>query len=138
MTAQALREEEMAKCAADAVYFVRNYVCLEDKDASQLVQPFDLWPQQEELLRSLCDHRLNIILKARQLGVTWLALALAAHTMLFRAGRTVVCFSRAEEEAKELVRRLGVIFGAMPRSWPRTAACRRGGRGRCGRRRAWR
>lgn len=114
MTAQALREEEMAKCAADAVYFVRNYVCLEDKDASQLVQPFDLWPQQEELLRSLCEHRLNIILKARQLGVTWLALALAAHTMLFRAGRTVVCFSRAEEEAKELVRRLGVIFGAMP------------------------
>ena len=27
----------------------------------------------------------------------------------------MVCISRAENEARELVRRLGVIFGAMPR-----------------------
>ena len=108
------RKQIFEKCASDVVFYVRNFVNIECKHTDELIQRFDLWPMQEEALLSMYEHRLNVILKARQLGITWLALALATHTMLFRTGRTVICLSRAEEEAKELIRRTAVIFTNMP------------------------
>ncbi len=108
------RKQIFEKCASDVVFYVRNFVNIECKHTDELIQRFDLWPMQEEALLSMYEHRLNVILKARQLGITWLALALATHTMLCRTGRTVICLSRAEEEAKELIRRTAVIFTNMP------------------------
>ena len=114
MTPHELREKTVALCRQDPVFFTKNFVHIEDKDAAELVQPFRLWPMQEDALRQLHAHRLNVILKARQLGITWLALSVAAWTVALFSGRTVVCFSRAEEEAKELVRRMVVILRHMP------------------------
>ena len=114
MTAQELREKTVALCREDPVFFTKTFVHIEDKDAEELIQPFQLWPAQEEALRSMHAHRLNVILKARQLGITWLALSVAAWLLVLFTGRTVVCFSRAEEEAKELVRRMVVILRNMP------------------------
>ena len=76
--------------------------------------PFDLWPGQERALAGFAAHRLNVVLKARQLGLTWLALSEAARLLALEPGRTVVGLSRSEDEAKELVRRLGVILRGMP------------------------
>ena len=109
----ALRVVEQ-RCKDDLLYFVENHVHIEDKDAAEIVVPFDLWQAQKDALLSIHDHRLNIILKARQLGITWLSLSYAAYVMRFTPGSTVVAMSRTEEEAKELVRRLGVILGNMP------------------------
>lgn len=104
---------EMAYCRSHPDYFVQTYCHIEDKDSDEIIVPFDMWPAQREALMSIHEHRLNIILKARQLGITWLALAYAAHVLL-HPGKTVVAMSRTEAEAKELVRRLGVILGNMP------------------------
>lgn len=95
------------------IYFVETYVHIEDKDAEELIVPFRLWPKQKEALESIDRHRLNIILKARQLGITWLSLAYAVWIMLL-PGKTVIALSRTETEAKELVRRVGVILRYMP------------------------
>ena len=37
--------------------------------------PFKLWPAQKEVAQTFQDHRLVVVLKARKLGLTWLALA---------------------------------------------------------------
>lgn len=95
------------------LYFVETYVHIEDKDAPELIVPFILWDAQREALRSIAAHRLNIILKARQLGITWLALSYAVWIML-QPGKTVIALSRTETEAKELVRRMTVILRYMP------------------------
>ena len=102
------------RCKADPVYFVERFCHIEDKDAAEIVVPFQLWQAQKDALLSIHDHRLNIILKARQLGITWLSLSYAAWVLRFTPGSTVVAMSRTEEEAKELVRRLCVILGNMP------------------------
>lgn len=104
---------EQAYILEHLVYFVRTYVHIEDKDAPELIVPFRLWPKQTELLKSIERHRLNIILKARQLGITWLVLSYAVWTML-HPGKTVIALSRTETEAKELVRRVSVILRYMP------------------------
>ena len=67
-------------------------------------------PRPQEFSR----YRLNVVLKARQLGFTPLALCEGARLVVLSAGRTVAGLSRSEDEAKELVRRLGVILRYMP------------------------
>lgn len=111
---QAARQYAYRLAKNDKVRFIEAFVHIEDKDAAEIVVPFTLWPKQKELIVDLCENRLNIILKARQMGISWLVLAFAASEMIGRRGYTVIGLSRTEEEAKELVRRMGVIFTAMP------------------------
>lgn len=109
-----LRRQEAVHCQKNPVYFVEQYVRIEDKDTPGLLVPFRLWPAQRDALLAFASYRLNIVLKARQLGLTWLALAEASRLLALSPGRTVVALSRSEEEAKELVRRMGVILRGMP------------------------
>lgn len=96
------------------MYFVENYGHIEDHDAEELIQPFTLWDGQRKALRVFASERRVVVLKARQLGFTWLALHEGARLIALISGRTVVGLSRSEEEAKELVRRMGVILRNMP------------------------
>lgn len=109
-----VRRKELEYCAEHPVYFAETYGHIEDKSAAELIQPFRLWPAQKQALKELATHRMNVILKARQLGITWLALTEAVRLLLCQSGRTVVAISRAEDEAKELVRRAAVILRSMP------------------------
>lgn len=109
----AIREKEIEYCRGNIEYFIDTYGHIEDKDAPDLIQPFKLWKEQREALRSIMAHRWNVILKARQLGFSWLVLHIAAHTLI-SPGKTIIGLSRTEEEAKELVRRLKVIYTYMP------------------------
>jgi hypothetical protein len=110
-----VREREIEYCGKNLIYFVKTYGHFEDKDADELIQSFSgMWAEQEQALKDIENHRLSIILKARQLGITWLALNYAAWKMLTRPGRTVLGMSRSEDEAKELIRRMQVILRAMP------------------------
>ena len=108
------RAAELDYIGTNLPYYISEYVHIEDKDTPEVVVPFRLWPAQESALQSIHSHRLNIILKARQLGVTWLALAYASWCLLCNPGWLVIALSRTEDEAKELVRRLALIFRYMP------------------------
>ncbi|MBR0081558.1 MAG: hypothetical protein IJP98_02325 [Clostridia bacterium] len=103
---------ELKACRRNLEYFIETWVKIEDKDAPGIIVPFRLWEAQKKALYSINENRLNIILKARQLGITWLVLAYAVWCML-QAGITVVALSRTETEAKELVRRVSVILNHM-------------------------
>lgn len=107
-------ESEIAYCRDHVEYFVDRYGRIEDKDSTEIVQPFRMWDEQRKALRSITEHRLNIVLKARQLGITWLVLNMAAKEMLTALGSTVVALSKTEEDGKELIRRICVIFDNMP------------------------
>ena len=111
-TPQQLREIEYDYCRSHLEYFVTKYGHIEDKDAETLIQPFHLWDEQLNALREFRDHKLNVILKARQLGITWLTLHYALWKLI-NPGRTVIGLSRTEDEAQELVRRMSVILDNM-------------------------
>ena len=76
---------EYAACATSPPYLIDNYIWIEDATAREWVR-FRLWQRQYEVLTTLQVERMTIILKARQLGLTWLALAYALWMMLFRPG----------------------------------------------------
>jgi len=95
--------------------FINDLVCIEDKDEQGGVIDFDLWPAQEKALDKMANNRRIIFLKARQLGLTWLALAgEGAHRLVFNPGKSVSSISTTEDDTKELVRRLAFILRHLP------------------------
>ena len=112
---EALRNDEITYCRDHIEYFIEKYGHIEvKKTGEEVVQPFNLWDMQKEALSSIMGHRKNVILKARQLGLSWLVVHIAAHLLLTRNGRLVIAMSRSEEEAKELIRRVEFVFANMP------------------------
>lgn len=105
-----IAREEYEYCRAHPAYFIRTYCQIEDKDADGLMIPFEMWRSQERALYSIAGNRLNIILKARQIGFTWLCLAYILHDLVFNIGHTGIAFSKTEKDAFELVRRCSVLL----------------------------
>ncbi|MGL4651211.1 MAG: terminase large subunit domain-containing protein, partial [Caldilineaceae bacterium] len=114
------RRLERLRCATDAAYFLFHYVTIESPETRRLL-PFDLWPAQEDALQMMQRERRLVVLKARQLGLTWLALSHALWLMLFRPPAHVLLFSLRESEARELLRRLRGLHSRLP-PWLRGAA----------------
>lgn len=111
-----LRRKEIEYCRDNLLYYIDTYGHIEDKDnLDNIIQPFAMWEEQRKALVSIRDHKFNAILKARQLGFSWLVLHYASWLMLCFEGRTVIGLSQKEDDAKELVRRLSqVILANMP------------------------
>lgn len=93
--------------------FIENYIKIQDLDSGGAI-PFKLWPKQKEVIDVFHKNRLTIVLKARQLGLTWLALAYALTQMLSRKGYQVSALSKGEKEAHELVRRVRFMLRYLP------------------------
>ena len=111
------QQAEWERCAADRAYFLREYVQIYNATLRQWI-PFDLWSAQAELLAELPDHQRVAILKARQLGITWLVLGYALGLLLFEPVAAVLLFSKRDDEAVELVRRLKGMHERLP-AWMR-------------------
>jgi hypothetical protein len=72
--------------------------------------PFNLWPAQHGVLATMDRDRLLVILKARQLGISWLACLYALRCCTLWPGQPVLCLSRGQLEANELVHRISTMY----------------------------
>lgn len=93
---------EVERCATSPDYFIEHYCKILDSVSKSWI-PFELWPAQREALHTIHDNQLIVILKARQVGLTWLALAYGLWHMLFEPIGTFLIFSRRETEAVYLL-----------------------------------
>lgn len=80
-------------------------------------QPFEQWPYLMEMAKAFSENRLVVVLKARQLGFSWLVAAYTCWLMLFRRGSVVLLLSRGEKEAQALVEKVKFIYSNLPRNW---------------------
>jgi hypothetical protein len=108
-------EIEAVICAADPEYFILTWCKIYDAQAGDWI-PFILWEEQIDALNLLHANQLTIALKARQLGLTWLALAYGLWLMLFAPIATVLIFSKRDDEATYLLstERLRGIYDNLP------------------------
>lgn len=105
---------EWALCAESPIYFIAAY-CWVFNATDEAWIPFDLWPAQAWALVQMIEQRLIIILKARQLGFTWLVLSFALWQMLFKPAATIGIFSRTEADAGDLLDfRLKGMYDRLP------------------------
>jgi hypothetical protein len=106
--------EAVHKCGLSPRYFLDTYASVYDATAAGWL-PFRLWRAQEKTLAVLHDHRLTVVLKARQLGLTWLVLGYALWHLRFHPAATVLLFSRRDDEAADLLAvRLRGMYDRLP------------------------
>ena len=111
---RAVQIKEATKCYRSLVYFVQSYCQIYDSVQRGWI-PFELWDKQRWVLGELPAHKEVVILKARQLGLTWLCLSYALWLMLFRPEQNILLFSRRHTESKVLLQdRLKVMYNRLP------------------------
>lgn len=77
-------------------------------------KPFTLWDYQQDLLNTMHTQRRVIVLKARQLGVSWLLAAYALWTAAYKRGSVVLMLSKRQDEASALLDRCWYIYQRLP------------------------
>jgi hypothetical protein len=105
---------EWLKCSRSFVYFADSFCQIYDATAKEWV-PFRLWKAQVDTAQVMLGAQLIVILKARQLGLSWLVLALALWLMLFQPAATILLFSKRDDEAVYLLdERLKGMYKRLP------------------------
>lgn len=107
------REGELLMTAVE--YFVRSYGHVQPEEGMPI--PFVLWKEQADVLGIMVEELRQIILKARQLGLTWLALHYAFHMLAFDPASPVakiMALSKKAEDASKLLKRARRINDLLP------------------------
>lgn len=89
--------------------FARGTKIKTPQDEGAATVPFELWERQRDVLDAMERDPLLVILKARQLGISWLACAYILWLCTQHAGKTVLLFSQGQLEANELIERISFM-----------------------------
>ena len=79
---------EVVKAGKDPVYFIDNYCRISHPQLGLI--PFKTYDFQASLVGDFNEHRFNVILKARQLGISTISAAYIAWLMMFHRDKNVL------------------------------------------------
>ena len=103
---------EVVKSGKDPAYFINNYARI--AHPLQGLIPFKLYDFQEQLLRDFNDNRFNVILKARQLGISTTTAAYIAWMMMFHRNKNILVIATKFQTAGNLVKKVKHIIKNLP------------------------
>jgi len=121
MSYQPSREEilrEIVKCGKDAKYFINAYAKISHPLHGLI--PFNTYGFQDDLINDFNDHRFNVVLKARQLGISTITAAYVAWMMMFRRDKNVLVIATKFGTAANLVKKVKAIHKHLP-EWMKIA-----------------
>ena len=107
-------KQEYIKCAKNPSYFMRKYCMIQHPIRGKI--PFDLYEFQDKIVGELAKERFNIILKARQLGISTLTAGYSLWMMTFQQDKNILVIATKQEVAKNLVTKVRVMHANLP-SW---------------------
>ena len=110
--------KEILKSGKDSAYFINNY-CRISHPLRGLIQ-FKTYPYQDDLLEDYNDFRFNVILKARQLGISTITAAYCVWFMLFHKEKSIVVLATKFSTAANLVKKVKSIMKNLP-NWMKIA-----------------
>ena len=108
--------KEIVRCGKKPEYFIHTYAKITHPQRGLI--PFHLYDFQEKLLEDFEDHRFNVILKARQLGISTITAAYVAWMMMFHREKNVLVIATKFSTAANLVKKVKAIIRNLP-TWLR-------------------
>ena len=105
--------KEYVKCRDDIVYFLKNYVQVIHVDHGLI--PFDLYDYQQDLIKTLEEHRYVIVKSARQSGKSVTSLGYILHYILFNKTKIVGMLANKASTSRELLGRLQTAYQHLPK-----------------------
>ncbi len=111
--------KEILKCGRDPAYFLKNYARISHPLHGLI--PFDTYQFQDELLADFNDYRFNVILKARQLGISTITAGYVVWLMLFHRDKAILVMATKFATAGNLVKKVKSIMRNLP-DWIKIAS----------------
>jgi len=103
---------EILKSGKDSEYFVNNF-CRIPHSVHGLVR-FDTYDFQDQLLVDLEQHRFNVVLKARQMGISTIVAAHIVWLMMFHKHKNVLVLATKLQTATNLVKKVKEMVKTLP------------------------
>lgn len=103
---------ELARCIEDPVYFIRNYVKIVNVDKGLV--PFDMWPFQEEMVKSFHNNRFSIAKMPRQVGKTTTTVGYMLWCVLFQEEYSIAILANKGQLAQEILSRIQKAYEYLP------------------------
>lgn len=112
-----LIKQEYAECLKSPAYFMKKYCKIQHPTLGTI--PFNLYDFQTKTLESFRDEQFNIVLKARQMGISTLVSGYALWLMTFFTDKSILCIAINQETAKNIVTKVTHMSEHLP-SWLRS------------------
>lgn len=114
--------DEYERCFDGFEYFVDTWCCIQDRKSGGGTEtvPFKLWPGQKQVVSLILTTVFLVILKARQLGLTWLVAAYVLWRAIFHYNELIIVISAKEDLAIEFLDRVKFMFDRLP-DWMKPA-----------------
>ncbi|MCJ7458359.1 MAG: terminase family protein, partial [candidate division Zixibacteria bacterium] len=90
-----------------------EYVKILDATTNQII-PFQMWPHLVEFIKAIYKYSQIIVLKSKQVGISW-TLAAIAIWWCYKTGGNVIMISKGETEAAELLSKAKFIYSQLPK-----------------------
>ena len=104
--------KEIVKSGKDPVYFINNYQKISHPLKGLI--PFKTYAFQDDLIKNFNDHRFNVILKARQLGISTVTAAYVVWMMMFHRDKNILVLATKFGTAANLVKKVKAIIRNLP------------------------
>jgi len=105
--------KEIVRCGKKPEYFINTYAKITHPMKGLI--PFHLYSFQKDLLEKFEDYRFNVILKARQLGISTISAAYVAWLMMFHREKNVLVIATKFSTAANLVKKVKAIIKNLPK-----------------------
>ena len=106
--------EDFIKCSEDPIYFIQNYVNIVSIDEGLV--PFNMYPFQQNIVKSFHDNRFSICKLPRQSGKSTTVLSYLIHYILFNDQVNVAILANKASTDRDLLSRLQLAYEHLP-SW---------------------
>ena len=104
--------KELIKCGKDPTYFIKKYVKIQHPTRGLI--KFDTYPFQDDCVKDFVDHRFNVILKSRQLGISTLTAAYAVWLAFFYKDKNILIIATKLAVAQNFIKKVKTAIRGLP------------------------
>lgn len=108
---------EVLHSAMSVIYFIHNYCYTQNPVKGKI--PMRLYPFQRVVLKEFLLFIFNIVLKPRQMGLSWLVALFALWFAMFRPDKTVVIISIKKDTSERFMDKIKYAYSHLP-PWMKT------------------
>ena len=105
--------QEIIKCGKDPNYFFKNYLKIQHPVRGLI--PFDTYEFQDDCVNQFTDHRFNIVLKSRQLGLSTLVAAYSVWMAIFQKEKNILVIATKLKVAQNFIIKVKTMIRSLPK-----------------------
>ncbi len=113
LSEQEQNQKEWYKCSQSVIYFAIHYVLIQHRGKLASL-PFEPWEHIINLFKLLMQNKNIIVLKSRQVGVSWAVVIFCVWKCLFHKNVKVLMISQGQDVAWDLIYKAKFIINHLP------------------------